>query len=77
MAGELAGRTLLDGWRGGPVLDRAAFGRLVAGLGDLLLAHPHLQDVELNPLRVTTSGLIALDAVIIAAPEDPDGHADR
>ena len=77
MAGELAGRTLLDGWRGGPVLDRVAFGRLVAGLGDLLLAHPHLQDVELNPLRVTTSGLIALDAVIIAAPEDPDGYADR
>jgi acetyltransferase len=77
MAGELAGRTLLDGWRGGPVLDRAAFGRLVASLGDLLLAHPNLQDVEINPLRVTTSGLIALDAVIIAAPEDPDGHADH
>ena len=77
MAGELAGRTLLDGWRGGPVLDRVAFGRLVASLGDLLLMHPNLQDVELNPLRVTTSGLIALDAVIIAAPEDPDGHADR
>jgi len=48
MAGELAGRALLDGWRGGPVLDRAAFGRLVAGLGDLLLTHPHLQDVEIN-----------------------------
>jgi len=77
MAGELAGRTLLDGWRGGPVLDRVAFGRLVASLGDLLLMHPNLQDVELNPLRVTTSGLIALDAVIIAAPEDPDGYADR
>ena len=77
MAGELAGRALLDGWRGGPVLDRVAFGRLVAGLGDLLLAHPHLQDVEINPLRVTATGLIALDAIIIAAPEEPDGHADR
>jgi len=77
MAGELAGRALLDGWRGGPVLDRVAFGRLVAGLGDLLLAHPHLQDVEINPLRVTATGLIVLDAIIIAAPEEPDGHADR
>jgi acetyltransferase len=77
MASELVGRALLDGWRGGPVLDRSALGRIIAGLGDLLLAHPHLQDVEINPLRVTAGGLVALDAVIIAGTEEPDGHADR
>jgi acetate---CoA ligase (ADP-forming) len=77
MASELVGRALLDGWRGGPVLDRSALGRIIAGLGDLLLAHPHLQDVEINPLRVTAEGLVALDAVIIAGTEEPDGHADR
>lgn len=77
MVGELAGRALLDGWRGGPVLDRAALGRIVADLGELLLAHPHLQDVEINPLRVTAGGLVALDAVIIAGTEEPDGRADR
>jgi len=77
MASELAGRALLDGWRGGPVLDRSALGRIIAGLGDLLLAHPHLQDVEINPLRVTAKGLVALDAVIIVGTEEPDGHADR
>ncbi|QYN32727.1 acetate--CoA ligase family protein [Pseudonocardia sp. DSM 110487] len=69
MADELAGRALLDGWRGGPVLDRAALGRFVAALGALLHAHPHLQDVEVNPLRVTADGLIALDAVITADTE--------
>ena len=77
MVGELAGRALLDGWRGGPALDRAALGRIVAGLGELLLAHPYLQDVEINPLRVTAGGLVALDAVIIAGTEEPDGHALR
>ena len=77
MVGELAGRALLDGWRGGPALDRAALGRIVAGLGELLLAHPYLQDAEINPLRVTAGGLVALDAVIIAGTEEPDGHADR
>jgi len=77
MVGELAGRALLNGWRGGPALDRAALGRMVAGLGELLLAHPYLQDVEINPLRVTAGGLVALDAVIIAGTEEPDGHADR
>jgi acetyltransferase len=70
MVGELAGRALLDGWRGGPVLDRAALGRFVAALGDLLLAHPHLQDVEVNPLRVTAGGLVALDAVITVGSEE-------
>jgi acetyltransferase len=74
MVEELAGRALLDGWRGGPVLDRAALGRFVAALGELLIAHPHLQDVEVNPLRVTADGLVALDAVITAETEVSDAH---
>lgn len=68
MVEELAGRALLDGWRGGPVLDRAALGAVVGALGGLLLAHPQLQDVEINPLRVTPAGLVALDAAILAVP---------
>ncbi len=73
MVDELAGRALLDGWRGGPVLDRAALGRFVAALGALLDTHPHLQDVEVNPLRLTADRLVALDAVIIADTEVRDG----
>jgi acetate---CoA ligase (ADP-forming) len=69
MVEELSGRALLDGWRGGPVLDRAALGRFVGALGALLDAHPQLQDVEVNPLRVTADGLVALDAVITADTE--------
>jgi acetate---CoA ligase (ADP-forming) len=69
MVEELSGRALLDGWRGGPVLDRADLGRFVAALGALLDAHPQLQDVEVNPLRVTADGLVALDAVITADTE--------
>ena len=75
MPDELAGRVLLDGWRGGPVLDRAELGHVVAALGDLIAAHPHLAEAEINPLRVTADGLIALDAVIItreAADAQPD-----
>jgi acetyltransferase len=82
MVDELAGRLLLDGWRGGPVLDRARLGAFVAALGELLCAHPHLQEVEVNPLRVTTDGLVALDAVITAAPvgtasEESHAHPHR
>jgi acetyltransferase len=74
---ELGGRALLDGWRGGPVLDRAELGRAGAALGELLLANPDLEEIEINPLRLTESGLIALDAVVLTrhtSREADDAH---
>jgi acyl-CoA synthetase (NDP forming) len=64
LADELVGRALLDGFRGGPVADRRALGSVLAALGDLLATHPEVADVEINPLRVTVDGLVALDAVL-------------
>ncbi|TPQ23961.1 acetate--CoA ligase family protein [Streptomyces sporangiiformans] len=75
MLAELAGRALLEGWRGGPVLDPAALAGVVVALGDLLAAHRELEEIEINPLRLTHQGLFALDAVCIAAePEVSDGR---
>jgi acetyltransferase len=76
MPGELAARALLDGWRGGPVLDAAEFGRALAGLGDLLAASPHVDEIEINPLRLTAGGLVALDAAIITR-EVTDAQPDQ
>jgi acetate---CoA ligase (ADP-forming) len=76
MPAELAASALLDGWRGGPVLDPASFGRVLASLGDLLAATPHLNEVEVNPLRLTAEGLVALDAVIITK-EVTDAQSDQ
>jgi acetyltransferase len=79
MPADLAGRDLLDGWRGGPVLDHAALGEVVVALGDLLAEHPGLAEIEINPLRLTAQGLFALDAVCIAAvPEEvSDGRTHQ
>ncbi|MFJ8537177.1 acetate--CoA ligase family protein [Streptomyces sp. NPDC093591] len=76
MPAELAGRALLDGWRGGPVLDPFALGEVAAALGDLLVAHPELAEIEINPLRLTAQGLVALDAVCIAASSPCTGGGD-
>jgi acetyltransferase len=65
MPAELGGRALLDGWRGGPVLDTLELGQAAAALGDLLVANPSLDEIEVNPLRLTTTGLVALDAVVL------------
>ncbi|MFL6094845.1 MAG: hypothetical protein ACJ71Y_05300 [Blastococcus sp.] len=35
----------------------------------MLVAHPEIDDVEINPLRVTTDGLLALDAVLSLGKE--------
>ncbi len=66
---QLRATVLLDGFRGGPAADRAAVGRVLVALGDLLHARPHVRDVEINPLRVTADGLLALDAVLIVDKE--------
>ncbi|TDD09445.1 CoA-binding protein [Nonomuraea deserti] len=76
MPGELAGRALLDGWRGGPVLDPDELGAVVTALGELLAANPTLDEIEVNPMRVTVDGLVALDAVIITEEAD-DAQPDQ
>jgi len=73
LADQLAGCALLDGFRGGPVADRAALGAVLARLGGLLVAHPDITEVEINPLRVTADGLLALDAVLRTRLD----HTDR
>jgi acetyltransferase len=76
MPAELAGRALFAGWRGGPELDTAELARVATGLGDLLVADPGLDEIEVNPLRLTHDGLVALDAVIISKEAD-DAHPDQ
>jgi acetyltransferase len=49
---------------------------VVASIGALLAANPLLDEIEINPLRLTTRGLVALDAVIITREAD-DAHPDR
>ncbi|WP_040836001.1 acetate--CoA ligase family protein [Nocardia brevicatena] len=70
MLDDLQFAPLLDGWRGGPVLDRETFAHIAVTVVAYLAAHPQISDIEINPLRLTPTGLIALDAVVVAA----DGH---
>lgn len=76
MPAELAGRALLAGWRGGPELDTGELARVAVGLGDLLVANPGIDVIEVNPLRLVHNGLVALDAVLISKEAD-DAHPDQ
>lgn len=74
MLDDLQCAPLLDGWRGGPVLDRGEFARSTVTLVRYLTDHPDIADIEINPLRLTTTGLIALDAVVVATPDRLEGE---
>ncbi|HEY3252752.1 MAG TPA: acetate--CoA ligase family protein [Polyangiaceae bacterium] len=64
MLAELRASPLLDGWRGGPKLDREAVARCIVGLGNLLCQEATVRELEINPLRVYPSGVLALDALL-------------
>jgi acetate---CoA ligase (ADP-forming) len=59
---SLRASALLDGVRGRPALDVSAAARAVVALGDAMASHPEIAELEINPLLVTPSGAIALDA---------------
>ncbi|MBE2997134.1 acetate--CoA ligase family protein [Nocardiopsis sp. HNM0947] len=66
---RIAASALLDGFRGRPVLDRAALAEVVSALAGVLAGAPHVGEIEINPLRVTDKGLVALDAVMTPMEE--------
>jgi len=71
MPGELAGAALLTGWRGAPALDADELARVLVTLGSVLVNTPELAEIEINPLRVTSDGLVALDCVITTEEARP------
>jgi acetate---CoA ligase (ADP-forming) len=65
---QLKGAKVLGGIRGAPPLDVTALAATAAKLGALMLAHPGLDEIEINPLivRPRGEGVLALDALMHA-----------
>jgi len=66
MIGELKGVALLRGARGRPAADLEALARAISRLSLFAAAHGDAIDsVEMNPLRASPEGCLALDALIV------------
>lgn len=63
----LRGRSLLDGWRGAPPVDKTALAQAVARIGALMRAHPEIVEIDVNPLVAYPAGAapLALDALVV------------
>jgi acetate---CoA ligase (ADP-forming) len=68
MLESLRGKKLLDGFRNLPPCNRAAIVGAALGIGRLLIEHPEVREVEVNPLRVDAGGALALDALVVLEP---------
>ena len=69
MIDSLAGRALFGPWRGAPAPDRAAIRDASIGLARLIAAHPEIAEIDLNPLRAFSRGVLALDALVVLRRE--------
>jgi acyl-CoA synthetase (NDP forming) len=65
---RLKGAKLLQGYRGAPACDVGAAAKIAARLGDFVMLHPEIAEVDLNPVAVYAEGkgAVALDALIVA-----------
>ena len=69
---SLRGVALLKGARGRPPMDISAAADAAVALSRLAAARPDIAEIEINPLLVTPTGALGLDARIIAE----EGAAD-
>jgi succinyl-CoA synthetase beta subunit len=65
-------RPVLDGQRGMPAYDVAAFCDVAAQFSAMVhLLRDDVQEIDINPLIVTTDGCIAVDALIVGCGTNP------
>lgn len=68
MIGEIAGRAMFEGVRGAAACDVEALANVLVRVSEFAAAHAgDLESLDINPLRVMSRGVVALDALIVAA----------
>ncbi|MCE7006758.1 acetate--CoA ligase family protein [Kibdelosporangium philippinense] len=56
---------LLDGWRGRPAVDVQGVAEVIVAVSELIAAREDIAELELNPVRVTADGPLAVDALVV------------
>jgi acyl-CoA synthetase (NDP forming) len=60
----------LDGYRGGPPVNRRELARIVSSFSKIMVENPSIEQIEVNPLIATKESILALDARAILAPRN-------
>ncbi len=62
---QIRGKQLLDGFRGMMPLKKDLMADILVRLGDMGIADPHIEQIDINPLAVSKGSPVAIDANII------------
>lgn len=62
---RLRGQELLDGFRGMPPTDRKKLAEILIKIGSIGIAYPQIKEIDINPLIISKSGPMAVDATIV------------
>ena len=65
MMSEIKARPILAGYRGAAPADLDRLAEILIRVGDFALAHPDVQEIDLNPIYAYPDGALAVDARII------------
>lgn len=65
MIGEIKGAQLIEGYRGGPALDKGALVGAITGLSRLVEANPAVSSIDVNPLVLYETGSLVVDAKVL------------
>jgi acyl-CoA synthetase (NDP forming) len=68
MLAEVKGSALLRGWRGAPPADERALRELILGVSALVDRCPEILEMDLNPVKVRSEGVVVLDARVRVGP---------
>jgi acetate---CoA ligase (ADP-forming) len=62
---ELRGKALFKGWRGSKPLDIDCLAETLVLIGQLMVDHSEINEMDFNPVRIYEKGISVLDALII------------
>ena len=71
MLEEIRAKVLLRGFRGAPARHEQAYLDAIARVSTLVRICPDIQELDLNPVIVTSSGAVVVDARIRVSAGDP------
>lgn len=68
MIEDLKSKELLDGFRGRPKVDKKKIAQVLVQIGLILLENADIEEIEINPLRITEAGsIVALDSLVVVS----------
>lgn len=70
MMGELRARKIFDAFRGEPAADRAALAQVLRAVGQILLDHPRIAQIDVNPFVLEDGRPVAVDAHIVLRADE-------